>query len=82
MKSAEFQARIEQLDELTEKQRAALKAALRSKGSTNDALALIETQFAADPACGHCGSKRFGTWGTRAACAATSARRAPAPSMR
>jgi transposase-like protein len=36
---------------------------LRSKGSTNDALALIETQFAADPSCGHCHSKHFGTWG-------------------
>lgn len=63
MKSPEFQALIEQLDELSEAQRAALKAALRSKGSTNDALALIETQFAADPSCGHCRSKQFGTWG-------------------
>ncbi len=44
-------------------QRGVLKAALRSKGSTNDALALIETRFAADPSCGHCGSKHFGTWG-------------------
>ena len=49
MKSPEFQALIEQLDELSETQRTALKAALRSKGSTNDALVLIETQFAADP---------------------------------
>ncbi|MEQ1614818.1 MAG: hypothetical protein ABL904_18885 [Hyphomicrobiaceae bacterium] len=63
MKSPEFQALIVQLDELSETQRTALKAALRSKGSTNDALALIETQFAADPNCGHCGSKHFGSWG-------------------
>ena len=63
MKSQEFQALVEQLNELSATQRSALLAALRSKGSTNEALALIETRFAADPCCGHCGSKHFGTWG-------------------
>ncbi len=58
MKSQEFQALAEQLGELSEAQRSALLAALRSKGSTNEALAMIETRFAADPCCGHCGSKR------------------------
>jgi len=63
MKSAEFQAVAERMDELLETRRAVIEAASRSKGSTNDALALIETQFAADSACGHCGSNLFGAWG-------------------
>lgn len=63
MKSAEFQALLEQLGELSEAQREALIAALKSKNSIGNAVALIETRFAADPCCGHCRSKRFGTWG-------------------
>ncbi|NBU58522.1 MAG: IS1595 family transposase [Betaproteobacteria bacterium] len=63
MKTTEFKGLIEQLGELTEVQRTALMAALNSKGSANEAIALIETRFAAAPACGHCKSERFGTWG-------------------
>lgn len=63
MKSQDFQTFVEQLGELSEVQRSALLAALNAKGSTNEALALIETRFASEPCCGHCGSKHFGTWG-------------------
>ena len=63
MKTTEFKGLIEQLGELTDVQRTALMAALNSKGSANEAIALIETRFAAAPACGHCKSERFGTWG-------------------
>ena len=63
MESQEFQALVEQLGELSEAQPSALLAALKAKGSTNEALAMIEMRFAADPCCGHCGSKRFGAWG-------------------
>ncbi|MCK5549071.1 MAG: IS1595 family transposase [Hyphomicrobiaceae bacterium] len=44
-------------------QRAALAEALAGRGSTNDAIALIETRFEAAPACGHCKSENLGTWG-------------------
>lgn len=57
MKSQDFQTFVEQLGELSEVQRSALLAALNAKGSTNEALALIETRFASEPCCGHCGSK-------------------------
>ncbi|MGH7261966.1 MAG: IS1595 family transposase [Nitrospiraceae bacterium] len=63
MKTQDFQAVVEQLGDLTEVQRAALVAALSAKGSANEAVALIETSFAAAPCCGHCGSELFGTWG-------------------
>lgn len=63
MKTSDFQALVEQLGELSEMQRAALTAALAGKGSADDAVALIEMRFAAAPACGHCRSERFGTWG-------------------
>lgn len=63
MKAEDFRGLVEQLGDLTEVQRAALQAALAAKGSANEAVALIETRFAAAPACGHCGSERFGTWG-------------------
>ena len=38
-------------------------AALQSKDSTTDVIAMIEARFAAAPACGHCRSERIGTWG-------------------
>lgn len=63
MKAQDYQAFVEQLNALTQAQRDALLAALKSKASSDDALALIETRFAADPVCCHCGAKRFGTWG-------------------
>ena len=63
MEAKDFKAFVEQLGELSEVQRSALAAALAGKGSANEAVALIEMRFAAEPACGHCGSQRFGTWG-------------------
>ena len=62
MKAQDFKAFVEQLGDLSEVQRAALAAALAGQGS-NEAIALIETRFAAEPACGHCKSQRFGGWG-------------------
>lgn len=63
MKTQDFQALIEQLDELSEAQRAAILAALSAKGSSDDAIALIEARFASEPCCGHCKSRSFGGWG-------------------
>jgi transposase-like protein len=63
MKAQDFRGFIEQLGDLTEVQRSALAAALAGKGSGNEAIALIEMQFSAAPACGHCKSERFGSWG-------------------
>jgi transposase-like protein len=63
MKAQDFRALVEQLGDLSEVQRAALVAALAGKGSANEAVAQIETRFAAAPCCGHCGSERFGMWG-------------------
>ena len=63
MKAQDFKALVEQLGDLSEVQRAALAAALAGQGSANEAIALIETRFAAEPACGHCKSQRFGGWG-------------------
>ncbi|MEQ1715386.1 MAG: hypothetical protein ABL907_05290 [Hyphomicrobium sp.] len=48
---------------ISPKYRAALQVALAGKGSANEAIAMIETSFAAAPACSHCGSESFGTWG-------------------
>jgi transposase-like protein len=63
VKTQDFRAFVEQLGDLSEVQRAALAAALAGKGSANEAIALIEMRFAAAPACGHCKSESFGTWG-------------------
>ncbi|MGQ0673636.1 MAG: IS1595 family transposase [Hyphomicrobium sp.] len=63
MKTQDFRTLVEQLGDLTEVQRTALAAALTGKGSANEAVALIEMRFSAEPACGHCKSKHFGTWG-------------------
>jgi transposase-like protein len=63
MKTQDFRDLIEQLGDLTNVQRTALTAALAGEGSENEAIAMIETRFAAEPCCGHCASKRFGTWG-------------------
>lgn len=63
MKAVDFRSLVEQLGDLTEVQRAALQAALAVKGSASEAIAMIEARFAAAPACGHCGSESFGTWG-------------------
>lgn len=63
MKARDYQSFIEQLEALTPVQRDALLSALKAKKTAGDTLSAIETHFAADPACGHCGSKSFGTWG-------------------
>ncbi len=63
MKAQDFKALVEQLGDLTEVQKAALTAALAGGNSQDEAIALIETQFAAAPACGHCTSTDFGRWG-------------------
>lgn len=67
MKAEEFRALVEQLGDLTEVQRTALIGALSGKGSASEAVALIETRFAAAPCCGHCKSESFISWG-RASC--------------
>ena len=63
MKAKDFEVLVEQLGELSTVQRDALLAALQSKGSTDEVIALIERRFAAAPCCGHCKSERIGTWG-------------------
>jgi transposase-like protein len=63
MDTKEFRLFVEQMDNLTAVQRTALGAALSGKGPANEAIALIEMQFASAPACGHCKSERFITWG-------------------
>ena len=63
MDPKDFRAFIEQLGDMSEVQRSALAAALAGKGAANEAIALIELRFAAAPACGHCRSEHFGSWG-------------------
>ena len=63
MNAEDFRGFVEQLTDLSEVQRAALVAALAGKNSASEAVALIETRFAAAPCCGHCKSERFGPWG-------------------
>jgi len=58
-----FRRFVEKLGDLSEVQRAALVAALAGNGSAVEAIALIEVRFCAAPACGHCRSESFGTWG-------------------
>ncbi len=62
MEARDFQSLVEQLGELTTGQREALVEAIKRKSSVNDAIALIETRFAAAPRCGHCRSERVATW--------------------
>lgn len=63
MKPEDFRSFVEQLGDLTQVQRTALTAALSGEGSANEAVALIETRFEAAPACGHCHSTSFCSWG-------------------
>jgi transposase-like protein len=63
MKARISEPLVERLAELSEEQRAALVAALAGKGSATEAVALMETRFAAVPFCDHCGSEQFGAWG-------------------
>src|SRR5437667_6061444 len=63
MKAKDFRALFADLGSLTPVQRNALMAALSSRGSAGDVVALIEAEFAKAPACGHCGSEAFSRWG-------------------
>ena len=63
MKAKDFRALFADLGSLTSVQRNALLAALSSRGSAGDVVALIEAEFAKAPACGHCGSEAFSRWG-------------------
>jgi len=63
MKVQDFRTLVEQLGDLTEVQRSALAAALAGEGSANEVIAMIETRFACEPACGHCKSASFIGWG-------------------
>ena len=63
MKALDFNNFVAQLDVLSEVQREALMAALKGKGSANEVIALIETQFAGHPCCGHCKSEHIKLWG-------------------
>lgn len=67
MDSKGFQALVAGLGDLSPSQRAALVTALERKLPLNEALQLIEAQFSASPACGHCGSERAGSWGSASA---------------
>jgi hypothetical protein len=62
VEARDFQALVEQLGELTAGQRDALVEAIKRKSSVKDAVALIETRFAAAPRCGHCRSEKVATW--------------------
>jgi len=62
VEAKDFQALVEQLGELTAGQRDALVEAIKRKSSVKDAVALIETRFAAAPRCGHCRSEKVATW--------------------
>lgn len=63
MKALDFRTLVEQLGDLTGVQRTALAAALAGEGSANEAVAMIEVRFASAPACGHCKSESFISWG-------------------
>ena len=64
MKAQDFRALVEQLGDLSQGQRDALVEALTANGSGEEVIAMIETRFAAAPACGHCGETDFKPWGS------------------
>jgi transposase-like protein len=63
MKTRRFQALLDELGGLTPIQRTALATALKASGSADDVIALLESEFAKAPACGHCGCEDFSKWG-------------------
>ena len=63
MKTKQFQALLDELGGLTPIQRTALTTALKTNGSANDVINLLEAEFDKAPACGHCGSESFARWG-------------------
>jgi transposase-like protein len=66
MKAQDFRTLVEQLGDLSQVQRDALVEALSARGSGEEVVAMIETRFAAAPACGHCGEADFKPWGRAA----------------
>jgi hypothetical protein len=54
----DFRSLLADLGALTPVRHNALMAALSAKGSAGDVVALIETEFAKAPACGHCARRR------------------------
>ena len=64
MEAKKFQQLVGQLSDLSEVQRTALLQAVQGGSCANEAIAHIEQRFSAAPACGHCGSAAFGSWGT------------------
>ena len=58
MEAKKFQALVEQLGELTAGQREALVEAIKRKSSVKDAVALIETRFAAHHVADTAGQRR------------------------
>lgn len=65
MNASGFQALVAQLGDLSEAQRAVLLLALKKKLPADEAIALIDTRFRADPCCGHCGSHAVGRWASQ-----------------
>lgn len=65
MNSKGFQALVSQLGDLSEVQREALVTALKRKLPIDDAVQLIDTQFHADPCCGHCHSQDVRGWSSQ-----------------
>jgi transposase-like protein len=63
MKTNDFQALLDELGGLTPVQRDSLLSALQTGSSGEDIVALLETEFAKAPVCGHCGSENFSKWG-------------------
>lgn len=57
MKTKDFRAFVAELGSLTPAQRIALMVVLKSKGSADDVVTVIEAEFAKAPACDHCGSQ-------------------------
>ena len=63
MKTKKFQVLLDELGGLTPIQSAVLMAALKSSNSADDAVSLLEAEFAKAPACGCCGAEGFAKWG-------------------
>ena len=61
-----FQALVAQLGDLSDVQREALVTALKRRLPVSEAVELIDTRFATDPCCGHCGSRHVGGWASQA----------------
>ena len=67
MKAQDFQALVEHFGDLSQVERGALVEALTATGSGQEVVALIETRFAAAPACGQRGAADLKPWGSASA---------------